>query len=68
MLIGQYFFQSKSLDTSVLFSPASMALDDSFLATGPSPVKVETRVQNQCDSQNQQQPALSWYYSRTTRL
>nr|XP_046484067.1 myb protein isoform X1 [Neodiprion pinetum]XP_046484068.1 myb protein isoform X1 [Neodiprion pinetum] len=30
---------SKSLDTSVLFSPASMALDDSFLATGPSPSK-----------------------------
>ncbi|XP_034940671.1 transcriptional activator Myb [Chelonus insularis] len=28
---------SKSLDTSVLFSPASMALEDSFLATGPSP-------------------------------
>ncbi|XP_012257198.1 myb protein isoform X2 [Athalia rosae] len=30
---------SKSLDTSVLFSPASMALDDSFLAAGPSPLK-----------------------------
>ncbi|KAK0086526.1 hypothetical protein PV325_003045 [Microctonus aethiopoides] len=30
---------SKSIDTSVLFSPASMALDDSFLATGPSPLK-----------------------------
>ncbi|XP_033221531.1 transcriptional activator Myb isoform X2 [Belonocnema kinseyi] len=30
---------SKSLDTSVLFSPASLALDDSFLAAGPSPVK-----------------------------
>ncbi|XP_043520971.1 myb protein isoform X1 [Frieseomelitta varia] len=29
---------SKSLDTSVLFSPASMALEDSFLA-GTSPVK-----------------------------
>ncbi|XP_044585661.1 myb protein isoform X1 [Cotesia glomerata] len=30
---------SKSLDTSVLFSPASMALEDSFLAAGPSPLK-----------------------------
>ncbi|XP_051162610.1 transcriptional activator Myb isoform X2 [Leptopilina boulardi] len=30
---------SKNLDTSVLFSPASMALEDSFLAAGPSPVK-----------------------------
>lgn len=30
---------SKSLDTSVLFSPASMALEDSFLTAGPSPVK-----------------------------
>ncbi|XP_043270198.1 transcriptional activator Myb [Venturia canescens] len=31
---------SKSLDTSVLFSPASMALEDSFLTTeGPSPLK-----------------------------
>ncbi|XP_033178185.1 transcriptional activator Myb isoform X1 [Bombus impatiens] len=30
---------SKSLDTSVLFSPASMALEDSFLTAGTSPVK-----------------------------
>ncbi|XP_066589684.1 transcriptional activator Myb isoform X2 [Prorops nasuta] len=30
---------SKHLDTSVLFSPASMALDDSFLAAGPSSAK-----------------------------
>ncbi|XP_011304253.1 myb protein isoform X1 [Fopius arisanus] len=30
---------SKSIDTSVLFSPASMALEDSFLAAGPSPLK-----------------------------
>ncbi|XP_051162611.1 transcriptional activator Myb isoform X3 [Leptopilina boulardi] len=33
---------SKNLDTSVLFSPASMALEDSFLAAGPSPVKPST--------------------------
>ncbi|XP_015591202.1 myb-related protein B isoform X2 [Cephus cinctus] len=31
---------SKSLDTSVLFSPASMALEDSFLTAGTSPVKI----------------------------
>ncbi|KAG9437526.1 myb protein isoform X1 [Apis mellifera carnica] len=30
---------SKSLDTSVLFSPASMALEDSFLTAGTSPIK-----------------------------
>ncbi|XP_043501119.1 myb protein isoform X1 [Polistes fuscatus] len=30
---------SKSLDTSVLFSPASMALEDSFLTAGQSPIK-----------------------------
>ncbi|XP_076764602.1 proto-oncogene like protein Myb isoform X2 [Xylocopa sonorina] len=30
---------SKSLDTSVLFSPASMALEDNFLTAGTSPVK-----------------------------
>ncbi|XP_012276187.1 myb-related protein B isoform X2 [Orussus abietinus] len=30
---------SKSLDTSELFSPASLVLDDSFLAAGPSPAK-----------------------------
>ncbi|XP_026672281.1 transcriptional activator Myb isoform X2 [Ceratina calcarata] len=29
---------SKSLDTSVLFSPASMALEDSFLTAGTSPL------------------------------
>ncbi|CAG5088528.1 Similar to MYBL1: Myb-related protein A (Gallus gallus) [Cotesia congregata] len=55
---------SKSLDTSVLFSPASMALEDSFLAAGPSPLKVE----HQSQSQIQSQPALSWFYSRTNRL
>lgn len=58
--------QSKSLDTSVLFSPASMALEDSFLTAGTSPVKVENHVHTQ--SQIQTQPALSWYYSRTSRL
>ncbi|XP_051162612.1 transcriptional activator Myb isoform X4 [Leptopilina boulardi] len=36
---------SKNLDTSVLFSPASMALEDSFLAAGPSPVKLQLEVQ-----------------------
>lgn len=30
---------SKSLDTSTLFSPASMALEDSFLTAGTSPTK-----------------------------
>ncbi|XP_078041418.1 proto-oncogene like protein Myb isoform X2 [Augochlora pura] len=30
---------SKSLDTSVLFSPSSVALEDSFLTAGTSPVK-----------------------------
>ncbi|XP_047350256.1 transcriptional activator Myb isoform X4 [Vespa velutina] len=36
---------SKSLDTSVLFSPASMALEDSFLTAGPSPVKLHLETQ-----------------------
>lgn len=55
---------SKSLDTSVLFSPASMALEDSFLTAGTSPVKVENHhIHNQ--NHVQTQPALSWYYSRT---
>lgn len=64
------FFQSKSLDTSVLFSPASMALEDSFLTTGgPSPLKVESQTQSHVQTiQSQSQPALSWFYSRTHRL
>ncbi|KAG8040996.1 hypothetical protein G9C98_001984 [Cotesia typhae] len=37
---------------------------DSFLAAGPSPLKVE----HQSQSQIQSQPALSWFYSRTNRL
>ncbi|XP_012244200.1 transcriptional activator Myb isoform X3 [Bombus impatiens] len=36
---------SKSLDTSVLFSPASMALEDSFLTAGTSPVKLQLEAQ-----------------------
>ena len=36
---------SKSLDTSVLFSPASMALEDSFLTAGTSPVKLQLETQ-----------------------
>jgi len=42
-----------------------MALEDSFLTAGTSPTKVEQRTQNQ--SQIHDQPALSWYYSRTNR-
>ncbi|KAL7289822.1 hypothetical protein TKK_0016221 [Trichogramma kaykai] len=30
---------SKSIDSSVLFSPSGLALDDSFLTAGPSPLK-----------------------------
>lgn len=60
-----FILQSKSLDTSVLFSPASMALEDSFLTAGTSPIKVEN-VHTQTYIQTQ--PALSWYYSRTNRL
>jgi len=51
------------LEASTLFSPASMALEDSFLTAGTSPTKVEQRTQNQIHNQ----PALSWYYSRTNR-
>lgn len=48
----------------MLFSPESMALEDSFLTAGTSPIKVEQqRIQNQIHDQ----PALSWYYSRTNR-
>ncbi|XP_033197559.1 transcriptional activator Myb isoform X3 [Bombus vosnesenskii] len=36
---------SKSLDTSVLFSPASMALEDSFLTAGTSPIKLQLEAQ-----------------------
>jgi len=56
--------QSKSLDTSALFSPASMALEDSFLTAGTSPVKVE---QQHTQSQIHNQSALSWYYIRANR-
>ncbi|XP_067204827.1 myb protein isoform X2 [Linepithema humile] len=45
---------SKSLDTSALFSPASMALEDSFLTAGTSPVK--TPHDCTCIQQQQRKP------------
>ncbi|XP_071553664.1 myb protein isoform X3 [Temnothorax nylanderi] len=36
---------SKSLETSTLFSPASMALEDSFLTAGTSPTKTQLEAQ-----------------------